>query len=381
MTTLRFVLALVGGAIYLIVSLNVVRSLLVPRVDRSSLLRFVIRTLTVPGQIVRHNIQHYETRDRILAFEGPLSLLVLLVVWVLGYLLALGLLLLPSVHSPAKALAQAGSSLVTLGIISSPRGWAEAIDILAGLTGLFVVTLQIAYLPTIYGAYNRRETEVTMLVARAGEPVWGPEILARTQLMSLTEDLADFYRQWERWAADVQESHASYPALMLFRSPSAYSSWAIALLGICDSAALLHSVAPEQTPVEARLALRMGYLCFRRLSAALGHPVSEDPSPTDPIMLERAEFDRGIDRLIAAGLPMERSHDEAWPHFRAWRVNYEEAAYFLANRIDAVPAPWSGRRLSGQRQIPFQRLKNRTPDDPEGISRTPYYPDDPDVTA
>jgi hypothetical protein len=59
MTTLRFVLALVGGAIYLIVSLNVVRSLLVPRVDRSSLLRFVIRTLTVPGHIVRHKIQHY----------------------------------------------------------------------------------------------------------------------------------------------------------------------------------------------------------------------------------------------------------------------------------------------------------------------------------
>ncbi|WP_298208729.1 hypothetical protein [Ferrimicrobium sp.] len=369
-------LAVLGGAIYLVLSLNVIRSLLVPRIDRSGLLRLVIRILTIPGQLARGRVRNYEARDRILAFEGPISLLVLLGVWVIGYLLSLSLLLLPAVSNPFSALAQAGSSLVTLGIVSTAQGWAQAIDILAGLTGLFIVALQIAYLPTLYGAYNRRETEVTMLVARAGEPTWGPEILARAQLMSLIDELPDFYRQWERWAADVQESHASYPALMLFRSPSAYSSWVIALLAVCDSAALFHSVAPERTPIEARLALRMGYLCFRRLSSALGYEVNDDPGPNDQIVLTSAEFDRGFDRLVAAGFAMERNREDAWVHFHAWRVNYEEAAYFLANRTDAVPAPWSGRRYSGQTTVPFRHLKNRTPEDPEGATRTPYYPED-----
>lgn len=376
MGPIRILLAVAGGIIYLVLSLNIIRSLLVPRIDRSGLLRLVIRTLTIPGQLLRKRITNYELRDRILAYEGPISLLVLLGVWVLGYILSLGLLVLPVVHNPFAALGQAGSSLVTLGIVSTPAGWTQLIDILAGLTGLFIVALQIAYLPTLYGAFNRRETEVTMLVARAGEPVWGPEILARAELMELIDELPDFYRQWERWAADVQESHASYPALMLFRSPSEYSSWVIALLAVCDSAALFHAVAPDRTPIEARLALRMGYLCFRRLSSALGYEVNEDPGPTDPVLLSRAEFDRGFDRLMAAGFAMERGKEEAWIHFRAWRVNYEDAAYFLARRTDAVPAPWSGSRLSGQTQIPFRHLKNRTPEDPDGTSRTPYYPED-----
>ncbi len=372
----RILLAAVGGIIYLVLSLNVIRSLLVPRIDRSNLLRLVIGTLTTPGQLARKRITNYEIRDRLLAYEGPVSLLLLLGVWVMGYILSLGLLMFPVVHNPFAALGQAGSSLVTLGIVSTPAGWTQVIDILAGLTGLFIVALQIAYLPTLYGAYNRRETEVTMLVARAGEPVWGPEILARAELMSLMDELPDFYRQWERWAADVQESHASYPALMLFRSPSAYSSWVVALLAVCDSAALFHAVAPESTPIEARLALRMGYLCFRRLSSALGYEVNDDPGPMDPVLLTRSEFDRGFDRLVAADFPMSRGKEEAWVHFRAWRVNYEEAAYFLARRTDAVPAPWSGSRLSGQTHVPFRHLKNRTPEDPDGNSRTPYYPED-----
>ena len=95
---------------------------------------------------------------------------------------------------------------------------------LAAAFGLVTLTLQIAYLPTLYSAFNRRETEVALLNARAGVPSWGPELLARTHYalgsgMSTIDTLPDLYAQWERWAADVAESHTTYLPLVRFRSP------------------------------------------------------------------------------------------------------------------------------------------------------------------
>ena len=94
------------------------------------------------------------------------------------------------------------------------------VDFLAAGTGLVLVALQIAYLPTIYSAYNRRETLVTLLESRAGAPAWGPELLIRHQLVGLDrQPRPACSREWERWAADVAESHTSYPSLLYLRSP------------------------------------------------------------------------------------------------------------------------------------------------------------------
>ena len=123
-----------------------------------------------------------------------------------------------------SALAASGSSLFTLGF-SVPRGGApEVIVCIAAATGLVIISLQIAYLPTLYGAFNRRETEVALLNARAGVPSWGPELLARTHYalgsgVSTLDTLPDLYAPWERWAADVAESHTTYLPLVRFRSP------------------------------------------------------------------------------------------------------------------------------------------------------------------
>ena len=120
----------------------------------------------------------------------------------------------------------------------------------AAATGLVIVTLQIAYLPALYAAFNRRETEVALLNARAGVPSWGPELLARTHYalgsgVSTIDTLPDLYAQWERWAADVAESHTTYLPLVRFRSPRPLSSWVTALLAVLDSAALFLALSPE----------------------------------------------------------------------------------------------------------------------------------------
>jgi hypothetical protein len=232
------------------------------------------------------------------------------------------------------------------------------------------VALQIAYLPTLYGAFNRRETEVTLMGVRGGLPAWGPELLARSRFTITVEDLPDFYRQWERWAAEVAESHASYPILLRFRSPNPLASWLISLLAVMDSAALYSAIAPGDVPLQARLCLSMGFRCLHQLARTLGVPYDPDPLPDAGIQLTRAEFDEGIARLQAVEFAFERTPDEAWPHFQGWRVNYEAITYQLAWAIDAVPAPWSGPRRVHEEPMFPRRVINRTPERPEGAAPT-----------
>jgi hypothetical protein len=275
------------------------------------------------------------------------------------------LLLWPWTEGFASALREAGSSLVTLGFAASPGTVPTVINVLAAATGLVVVTLQIAYLPTLYAAFNRRETEVTLLSARAGLPPWGPELLLRTRygVRGHTDDLPQFYAQWERWAADVAESHANYPVLVRFRSPQPLSSWLVGLLAVMDSAAMLLALRPSQDRIEPRLAIRMGFTALREIGAALGISYDPDPDPHADIALTFAEFAAAVDQLHRIGFPIERTAAEAWPHFCGWRVNYEALAYELARRTDAVPAPWSGPRRWAATPIPVRRPPNRAPDD------------------
>jgi hypothetical protein len=302
---------------------------------------------------------------------------VMLVCWLVGYALGYGLLLWPSDHGLGRALREAASSLFTLGFAANSGTTPSVIDFIAAASGLVIVALQIAYLPTLYAAYNRRETEVTLLGPRAGNPAWGPEILARVHLARGLEQLPPIYEAWERWSADVAESHSSYPSLLRFRSPDSHASWIVSQLAILDAAALHLAACPETAPFTARLCLQMGFSCLRKLTRTLHLPIDEDPSPNDPIQLTWEDFLQGWDRLLELGFPVERSAEEAWRHFRGWRVNYESAAYQLAWGIDAVPARWSGPRRYAATTTAGRRFVNRTPDDPEGRAVSPWRPTEP----
>jgi hypothetical protein len=220
----------------------------------------------------------------------------------------------------------------------------------AAATGLVIITLQIAYLPTLYGAFNRRETEVALLNARAGVPSWGPELLARTHYalgsgVSTIDTLPDLYAQWERWAADVAESHTTYLPLVRFRSPKPLSHWVTALLAVLDSAALYLALSPKSAPVvPARLCLRGGFQCFQQIARAMGIEVPEEHDADGEISLTYDEFLDAVNRMREVDFPIERDPADAWPDFVGWRVNYEAAAYAVAFALDAVPALWSGPR-------------------------------------
>jgi hypothetical protein len=206
------------------------------------------------------------------------------------------------------------------------------------------VALQIAYLPSLYNSFSRREGLVAMLESRAGSPAWGPELLIRHQLVGITDTLPDLYADWEAWAAEVTESHTTYPVLMLFRSPEAWLSWMIGLLAVLDAGAMQLALSPSSAPSQARLCLRMGFTLFNRVAVSMGWEVDPDPDPEGPIELDYEEFARAVERLAGYGFAMERTAQEAWADFRGWRVNYENSAYRLANHFTAPPAPWSGIR-------------------------------------
>ena len=370
MQALRILGAVLGGVIALGTSASVLQTLVTPGGRVGRLFRTVDKLTDDLFRMITRPLPDFHQRYRVLAFQAPFSLGVTLFFWLVLYLVSYGLLLWPLTGNFGAALRESGSSLFTLGFASTAAGGPTVLDFVAGATGLAVVAMLIGYLPTLYSAFNRRETQVTLLTVRAGTPAWGPELLARSRFTITTEELPEFYRQWERWAADVAESHSSYPILLRFRSPHPKASWLIALLAVMDSAALWSAVAPDDLPLQGRLCLAMGFRCLRQLASTVGIPYDEDPRPDAGIRLTREEFDQGMVRLEEVGFPMTRTPDEAWPHFQGWRVNYESIAYRLAWAIDAVPAAWSGPRRSGERPIAPIRVINRTPENPEGAPPT-----------
>ena len=360
---LPHVLAVVlGVALVLATTANVLRVLVVPRAGWSLSSRLIDSVVDAFFRLLTVRFRDYEKKDLVLAAQAPVFLVAQLLTWLGAYELAWLLVLWPSVGGPGAAAREAASSMFTLGFAATPGAGPTSADILAALSGLFVITLQIAYLPTLYSAFNRREAEVTLLEVRAGMPPWGPELLARTRYgVRAPDDLPELYARWERWAADVAESHSNYPVLIRFRSPRSLFSWLVGLLAVMDSAALWLSLAPSRERLEPRLALRMGFTALRQIAGALHMPVDNDPDPDGDIQLRYEEFAEAVERLKAVGFSLERSAEEAWPHFRGWRVNYEALAYALAWRTDAVPAPWSGPRRWRHETIEVRRPPNRLP--------------------
>lgn len=334
-----------GVALVVLSVSSVLKTLLVPRGRPSrltALLEEVGRRLFV---VLTRRQRDFRRVDELWSAKGPVIVLLVLMTW-LGLVLVGYAFMLWAVtgNSFPTALRESGSSMLTLGFESSEGPVPTVLDLLAGATGIGILTLQIAYLPTLYAAFNRREIAVTTLESRAGSPAWGPEILARHQLVGIVDDLAALYAAWEGWAADVAETHTNYPVLISFRSPHPLRSWVIALLAVLDAAAIHLAIAPRSAPSKARLCLRMGITCLRDLADVLRVPYDPDPHPEDPIQLGFDDFAVAVKDIERIGFSVERGVEEAWPHFRGWRVNYEAVAYTLADRITAPPAPWSGTR-------------------------------------
>jgi hypothetical protein len=159
------------------------------------------------------------------------------------------------------------------------------------------------------------------------------------------EQLADYWKVWEAWFADIEESHTTLPALVFFRSPRGENSWVTAAGAVLDAAAITLSAVEIPYEVSAALCIRAGFLAFHRIADYFDIPHPHDPHyPEVPICVDRAEFNSVIDQLAAAGLPLKPDRDQAWKDFAGWRVNYDRSLILLCGLVMAPKAPWSGDR-------------------------------------
>ena len=289
----------------------------------------------------------YEQQDALMAYYAPIGLMLLVPVWyiliAIGYgcmYHALGIL------DWQLDFRLSGSSLLTLGSTSSELFWVNILSFTESTLGLVLVALLIAYLPTMYSAFSRREQAVNLLEVRAGNPPSAVVMIQRFHRIHGLDRLNDYWSVWEGWFADVEESHTVLPALVFFRSPRPQNSWVVAAGTVLDAASLTISAVAIPTSASAQLSIRAGYLALQKICDAFGITYPQNPQfPQTSITITRKEFDDALDILSTAGVPIKPDRDQAWLAFAGWRVNYDMALLSLCSLTMAPIAPWSSDRV------------------------------------
>ena len=314
---------------------------------------FYIVTWTPWAALARH-ARNPKVREQIYSIFGPGSLLLLLMVWALLLVTGFGLLFFalgtPFADSMATPnhlghlrtdLYVSGTTLFTLGLGDVvPRTlFARALIIFESGTGLGLVALVIGYVPVLYGAFSRREVSVALLDGRAGSPPTSTELLRRHAFPGGQEALVVLLIEWERWSAEILESHISYPILCYYRSQHDNQSWLSALTAVLDSCALLISVVPGTASRQAQLTFAMA----RHALVDLGHVFRLERNEAKWLArggvdrLPPQTFDRLCDSMQETGLRL-CGDPEAPGRLHALRALYEPHAQALADYL-AMPLP------------------------------------------
>jgi hypothetical protein len=234
------------------------------------------------------------------------------------------------------ALYASGDSLFTLGFGGGITGWTRVIVVMAGATGLGLFAVVIAYLPVLYQAFNRREVGVLLLDARAGSPPSGPELLHRMGNAGVSSSLPELFAEWERWVADVLETHMSYPLLAVFRSPHDETSWITALGSVLDAATLILTAVENEPDERARLMYGTGVHAVEDLFYYFRLDERE-------AVIGRDEFEEVLRDMKADGFDV-RPADEAFERFTKKRAIYAPRLDAIAVMLAAPPGLWIGDR-------------------------------------
>ena len=320
MIFLQIVAFLLGFYLVAVTLLSSIKTFVLPRGAPSRITGLVFRTIRWVFNLRLKRVETYEDTDRIMALFAPIALLAVPVFWVALIIVGYGAMFWGiGVEPPSEALIMGGSSLLTLGYSRPDSLFGNLLAFSASTIGLGLVALLIAYLPAMYSAFSHRETAVTRLEVRAGDPPSAVDLLQRAHRIHGLNQLTALFQEWEIWFSELEES--------------------------LDSAALFQAAIDRPPSPRAGLCIRSGYLALRAIADFFGIEHDDDPHfPATPIAISREEFDSAFDRLAEAGLPMVEDREQAWADFAGWRVNYDAVLIALCRLTMAPYAPWSSDR-------------------------------------
>ncbi|HVB33804.1 MAG TPA: ion channel [Patescibacteria group bacterium] len=307
--------------------------------------RFFYRSIWQPWATVARWLPP-RRREPFLGYFGPLSLLLLLAIWAVGLIAGFGLLEwatgLTAVSGQMPTLLHAlyfsGTTFFTLGLgdVVPATHLGKFITVAEAGTGFGFLALVIGYMPVIYQAFSRREVAVSLLDARAGSPPSAGELLRRHADSDGQEALRELLHDWERWSAEILESHLSYPIVAYFRSQHSNQSWLSALVAILDASAIVRVGLEGACQRQAILTFAMA----RHAAVDLAQVFSTPPRRLVHDRLPAERFGELVRYLEAAGL---RLHDPetAARRLAELRRLYEPYVHSLSLYLRLPLPPWT----------------------------------------
>ena len=307
---MRLLVGIAGVILIAIVLWEAFETIILPRrvVRRVRLTRFLYLVTWNPWSVIASATRNARRKEKLLSFFGPLSLIMLFWVWAVGLVFGFALLhwavgsnFNASIESGMRAdLYFSGSTFFTLGLgdITPATRAGRAITIFEAGVGIGFFALVISYLPVLYQAFSRREVNISMLDARAGTPPTAGELLRRHHEAGEMQSLDQLLRDWERWSADLLESHLSYPVLCYFRSQHDNQSWLSALCTVLDTCALVMVGIDGVPKWQAQLTFKM----TRHAVVDLAQVFNTSPVKNDGYRLDEPELARLRTTLGQSGL-------------------------------------------------------------------------------
>jgi|HubBroStandDraft_4_1064222.scaffolds.fasta_scaffold00983_13 hypothetical protein len=284
---MKLLIAIAGLFILLATLWEAFETIILPRrVTRPiRLVRMFYRVTWKFWAAVNRWIRSKKVRDAHLSYYGPLSLLGLFATWAILLVLAFAMLHWAAgsaINAPGEMptfrtdFYLSGTTFFTLGLgdVTPRTTLAKAITVTEGGTGFGFLGLMISYLPTLYGAFSQRELNISLLDARAGSPPTAAELLRRHAQFADNEVLTLYLRDWEIWAAQLMESHLSYPVLCYFRSQHDNQSWLAAFTAVLDVSALLIAYGDGTAKWQSQLTFAIARHAVVDLAEVLRVPAS-----------------------------------------------------------------------------------------------------------
>ncbi|WP_263359711.1 potassium channel family protein [Acidicapsa ligni] len=362
---MRIFILLIGIVCLFAVLIDAFQTIILPRraSGRFRLTRIFYLATWTPWSFFTQRMSDPRKRESALSYFGPLSLIILLVVWASAMVFGFALIFY-GLGSPFNDMTQkpglrsdlyvSGTTIFTLGLgdVTPRSAWARELVILEAGTGFGFLAVVMGYFPVLYSAFSRREVNISLLDARAGSPPTAAELMRRHSYLGADRALTLLLEEWERWSAELLESHISYPLLCYFRSQHNNQSWISALTAILDTSALLIAGVQGHEARQAQLTFAMA----RHAMVDLAQIFALTPIKNAPDRLSYERYEQLYSLLCQSGVSVCRD-GQSFARLREMRALYEGYAEALGDYLCMPLPPWIADKPHKDNWLSVARLR------------------------